>query len=85
MKTMRYRIRMITLLLVCALLFSVLLCVRSVWFPSGLVIGKPEVSPDPVLFPASPEITPAPSGQWPPLPADNALPSPEPLFDTFGL
>ena len=86
MKIMRYRIRIITLVLVCALLAVALWTAKSAWYP------EEAVQPVPSEVPSS-----SPSGQDPwadpvdPAPAAETVPSPEetpasdPLFNTFGL
>ncbi len=110
MKTMRYRIRVIALVLVIAILGVMLWCARALFFPDLAVFPlspeNPSVSPSvyPSL-PASPDpwtTTPDPASlpqdPWATLPTPNPLPSdsgvpaetlpvpsPEPLFDTFGL
>ena len=85
MKSLRYRIRIITLLLVCAMVFLSLIIVRSSFFPSGIVFNDPENTHDPT-FSALPESTyTTPSGQWPPLLIDDVTPAPESFFDTSGL
>lgn len=90
MKTMRYRIRLIALILVTVLLFLVLWCVHDIWFPSGLSPVFPAETASPSL---SPPVTPSPlpattQAEWwetvVPSPTIDAL-TPEPLFDTFGL
>ncbi len=81
---MRYRIRIITLALVCALLFSALFIVRSVFLPSGMIAEHPEVTPEPSSS-VLPESTSTPSGQWPPLLIEDVTSVPESFFDTSGL
>ena len=76
MKTMRYRIRVIALLLVVSFLGVMLWCAHDIWLPSGIF---PEMSPEPV---PSASAEPLPSETPSPSPAG---PTPEPLFDTFGL
>lgn len=97
MKQMRSRFRLITLLLVCAFVLTLAVCVGSVLKESGVTLASlpklpligntpspgPSVSPD-----ASPvdEPTPAPSEA----PSDTTvLPgtdnSPDPEYNTFGL
>lgn len=90
MKTMRYRIRVIALVLVCALLAVVLWTARAAWFPDGSEPDEPAESvsalpPDPWAEPVpSP---PDPASASPESAASPAVetPSPEPLFNTFGL
>ena len=94
MKTMRYRIRIVTLVLICALLAVVLLTVKSAWLPDGISPATPEETAQPV-FSEPPSSSPAGSDPWAdpvdPVPAAEAVPSPEetpasdPLFNTFGL
>ncbi len=96
MKTMRYRIRVLTIALVCGLLAVILWTGKSVWFPA------PETSPIPSAESLSP-VLPDPWAEPTPFPssspsaeetqpsAETAAPSavetqpPEALFDTFGL
>lgn len=90
MKTMRYRIRVIALALVFALLAVMLWTAKEAWFPadSGTEIPAETVSslpPDPWADP-----TPSPSGKPAASPAETETqpgetPSSGPLFDTFGL
>ena len=79
MKILRYRIRVVTLVLVSALLVLLLWSVRTAWLPS-----LPELlSPDAAAVPSdtvSPESTPSASA-----PADGSPPTPAPLYETFGL
>ena len=95
MKTMRYRIRVIALVLVCAVLAVVLWTAKEAWFPAA---GLPEATPaeTPVESAASlppdpwAEPTPSPSGEPAASPAGMEVPAGEtpssgPLFDTFGL
>ena len=99
MKTMRYRIRVIALVLVCAVLAVVLWTAKEAWFPAA---GLPEETPaetpaeTPVESAASlppdpwAEPTPSPSGEPAASPAGTEIPAGEtpsssPLFDTFGL
>ena len=95
MKTMRYRIRVIALVLVCTVLAVVLWTAKEAWFPTA---GLPEetqaetpaesaasLPPDPWAEP-----TPSPSGEPAASPAGTEVPAGEtpssgPLFDTFGL
>ncbi len=89
MKIMRYRIRIVTLLLVSALLILLFWTVRAAWIPS-LSISLPSVATDaasvsPAVFPSpaasvSPDVLPSPSSF-----AAEPTPSPAPLYDTFGL
>lgn len=84
MKTMRYRIRVIALALVAALLAVLLWSVRAAWLPSGEPQDIPQesavsLSPDPAV----PDASPAPDESPSTLPEETA--TPEPLFDTFGL
>lgn len=96
MKTMRYRIRVLTLALVCGLLAVILWTAKAVWFDTPEVTPIPSaeslspVLPDPwaepTPFPSSSpsaEETP-PSGETAAPSAVEAQPS-EALFDTFGL
>ena len=90
MKTMRYRIRVIALVLVCALLALILWTAKAAWFPDGGEPDKPAESvsalpPDPWAAPV-----PSPSEQASAPLEETAspaveTPSSEPLFDTFGL
>ena len=95
MKTMRYRIRVIALVLVCAVLAVVLWTAKEAWFPAA---GLPEETPaetpmeSAVSLPQDPwaEPTPSPSGEPAASPAGTDIPAGEtpssgPLFDTFGL
>lgn len=103
---MRYRIRVIALVLVIAILGVMLWCTRALFFPDLAILPlsteTPTVSPS---LPASPDpwtTTPGPDSlpqdPWASLPTPNPIPSdsgvpaetlpvpsPEPLFDTFGL
>ena len=93
MKTMRYRIRIITLVLICALLAVVLLTAKSAWLPDGIspetpAESTPSVSPETSsesVSPAAPDpwADPAPAAETPP-PAEETA-TPDPLFNTFGL
>ena len=91
MKIMRYRIRVIALVLVCAVLAVVLWTVKEAWFPAA---GVPEETPaaSAASLPPDPwaEPTPSPSGEPGASPAGTEIPAGEtpssgPLFDTFGL
>jgi len=89
MKTMRYRIRVIAMMLVTALLFLVLWCTHDIWFPSGISPAAPAVSVSPSGSPSA-TLSPAETThmEWweTPSPVPSAEPvTPEPLFDTFGL
>ena len=93
MKTMRYRIRIITLVLICALLAAALWTARSAWFPDGFspetpAESAPSVSPEASSESASPA---APDPWAEPVsvpetgsPAETTS-TPDPLFNTFGL
>lgn len=89
MKTMRYRIRLITLVLVAALLASLLLCIRTVWIPaaSDTEPAVPSEVPAESALPADVEPTAVPKGAGTPEPAATKEPvaTPDPLFDTYGL
>ncbi len=98
MKTMRYRIRVITLLLIAALILVSLWSFRALLFPNGEIFGKtisllsePTVSPAPEdSSTPAPSSTPAdstlnPAGGWPPLDSASDTSTPLPLFDTNGL
>ena len=83
MKTLRYRIRVITLVLVSALLAVLLWCIRGTWLP---------FSPAPDTAVLSPGLTPVPKGTAvpeislsPELSASPEPDSPVQLFETFGL
>lgn len=90
MKTLRHRIRIITLVMISALLMMILWTARSVWFPDGIVPETPaepvsDAQPDPWAAPV-----PAGTGETlkltdDPLPSGEETPSPEPLFNTYGL
>ncbi len=86
MKTMRYRIRVIALAMVCALLAVVIWTARTAWFPGGIGMG-PTVPPAASAAPSDPDPwadpTTAPSEDLTDLPEET--PSAEPLFVTFGL
>ena len=90
MKTLRYRIRVIALALVCALLAAVIWTVKSAWFSDAVVPEPPadavsSVPPDPWADPVPAGTSgPQASPEETPLPAEET-PSPEPLFDTTGL
>ena len=93
MKTMRYRIRIITLVLICALLAVVLLTVKSAWLPDGIspetpAESTPSVSPET----SSESVSPAAPDPWaePVSVPETGSPAettstPDPLFNTFGL
>lgn len=89
MKTMRYRIRVIALILVTTLLILVFWCVHDIWFPAGFSPAVPAETASPS---ATPSVTPSfpvtTQAEWwetaAPSPATDVL-TPEPLFDTFGL
>ena len=91
MKTIRYRIRIITLVLICALLAVVLWTAKSAWFPDIIGPENPEETAQPV-FSEAPSASPADPDPWAdPSPAAEATPpaeetaAPDPLFNTFGL
>ena len=91
MKTMRYRIRIITLDLICALLAVVLLTVKSAWLPDGISPETPAETAQPV-FSEAPSSSPAGSDPWAdPVPTSETVSpaeetaAPDPLFNTFGL
>ena len=96
MKTMRYRIRVLTLALVCGLLAVILWTAKSVWFPAPEATPIPSadslssVLPDPWAEP-TPFPSSSPSAEETQPSAETAAPSavetqpPEALFDTFGL
>lgn len=80
MKTMRYRIRFITLVLVIAVAAVLLWTVRMIWFPSVPLPLSSEVStPVPSEFAPS-EVSPSPDET-----SMVETLSPEPLYDTTGL
>ena len=95
MKTMRYRIRVITLVLVCSVLAVVLWAAKAAWFQSGERAKKQAESPamsvsaildpwaDPTPEPAQTQSVSAPESSVPP--DETSFPSSEPLFDTTGL
>lgn len=118
MKTTRYRIRVITLVLLCSLLAAMLWIAKSVWFPAVDILPSPgsaglfsgDAAPSSALPGEALSASPAPqpldpwadpalssSGESALPPGDTALPSetspsavlpspsPEALFDTFGL
>ncbi len=95
MKTMRYRIRLVTLVLVSALLAVLLWCVRSAWLPAAGSSdpAEPSVAPSDLFAADAADFTPVPKGSAPPdtseLPEESPSPgpssAPDPLFDTFGL
>ena len=77
MKTMRYRMRMITLVLICALAAVTLWGLRSFRLPDA------EEETAPVSAAESPA---APDAAWPPeTPVPSEAPSAEPFYDTWGL
>ena len=82
MKTLRYRIRVIALALVCALLATVLWTAKTVWFPDADVPALPSAA---VSSPPDPWAEPAPSRTPDPGTAPEETPAPDPLFDTTGL
>ena len=90
MKTMRYRVRVIALVLVCAMLAVVLWTAKEAWFPA---VDEPEAPAETVSsLPPDPwaDPTPAPSGEPAASPAETEVPADEtpssgPLFNTFGL
>ena len=87
---MRYRIRVIALVLICSLLAVILWIAKSFWFPvlpveDISVVSVSPLQPDPWSNPtpsSSAESLFLPEESIPP-PQDS--PSPEPLFDTYGL
>ena len=89
MKTMRYRIRVITLVVVCSLLLTVLWTAKEAWFPAAGGSDTPAESVS--SLPPDPWTDPAPSSSAEPAgsPAETDMPvetpSAGPLFDTFGL
>ena len=99
MKIMRYRIRVIGLVLVSSLIFLILWIARSLWMPEDLLPdvsqapGSSPVSVSPVLSPGEfstviPQSTPDTSSSVEPAatpasPEKNTIP--EPLYNTFGL
>lgn len=96
MKTMRYRIRVITLLLIAALILVSLWSFRAVLFPGGEIFGKtisvlsePSDSPAPTESsaptPSPADSTQDPAGAWPPPESAAETGTPQPLFDTNGL
>ncbi len=91
MKTTRHRIRVIALVLVCALFSVVLWTARAIWIPaSGGGQDDPSAASASLLSDPWAAPTPAPTG-------GSAIPTeetgwveeetltPEPLFNTFGL
>ena len=89
MKTMRYRIRLITLVLVAALLASLLWCIRTLWIPavSDTEQETPSEVPAESVLPASAAPTAVPKGSGTPESSATEEPAatPNPLFDTYGL
>ncbi len=94
MKTLRYRIRVITLVLVSALLAVLLWCIRGTWLPFSPAPDTAVLSPVPEASasPLSPGLTPVPKGTAvpeislsPELSASPEPDSPVQLFETFGL
>ena len=77
MKTRRYRIRVIALVLVLALLGMILWCVHDLLLPGETLPETPVISGTP-LPPVDWAVTATPA------PTEDT-PTPEPLFDTFGL
>ena len=92
MKTMRYRIRVISFVLVCALLTSLFIVFRALWLPQD-VSGLPASSDSPSsAFPSQTETTdpeiPSSAEISSPvqeLPSPEETPSDNPLYDIFGL
>ena len=90
MKTMRYRIRVIALVLICSLLAVVLWTAKAAWFPAGDTSENSSTfssvqTEDPWSEPTSPQAGETQdSTEETPVQAEE-MPSPEPLFDTFGL
>lgn len=84
MKMLRYRIRVIALVLIIALLAVPLWSIRAFWFPSDM---SQNISQDsfvsPSQSPAIPDASPALSEEPSVFPEETI--TPEPLFDTFGL
>ena len=78
MKTLQYRIRVITLVLVSAIFISLLLCIRSAWAPAS---SGTETELSPSSSAIQQEATPS-SGISP---SGIQTQTPEPLFDTNGL
>ena len=94
MKAMRYRIRIITLVLICALLLVVIWIVRSVWFPAAFTPESPEESAPASDVSEVPAESVTPALQDPRedtvFPGKTASPAentavPDPLFNTYGL
>ena len=91
---MRARIRIITLVLVCALFAAALWTAKSAWFPDGILSETPEEAAQPVASEV-PSSSPPGADPWAvpvdPVPAAETVPAPEetpasdPLFNTFGL
>ena len=77
MKTMRYRIRVIALVLMLALLGMILWCVHDLWLP-GESMPETTVSSGTPLPPVDWAVTATPA------PTEETT-TPEPLFDTYGL
>ncbi len=91
MKIMRYRIRIITLVLVFALLAVALWTAKAAWFPEDAIPEPPEETAQPAVSNV-PLASPADSDPWAdpvhdtettPPPAGTA--APDQLFNTFGL
>lgn len=76
MKTMRYRIRVIALVLLASLLVVLSLAVRSIWFPSVPSESFPEATETVSVDSPDPEESPV---------VESVSPSPQPLYDTYGL
>ena len=77
MKTMRYRIRVIALALMLALFGMILWCVHELWLPDETLPVTPSGS-ETSLPPVDWAVTAAPAPK-------EDVPTPEPLFDTYGL
>ena len=77
LKTMRYRIRVITLLLISALTILLIVCIRTIWFPAGS-------GPFPSETPLEDEIRET-DDYLLSTPSSEPSVSPDPLYDTYGL
>ena len=80
MKTLRYRIRVITFVLVVALVSVTFVCVRS-FLPQGDSSSEPETPFESPAESVLPELTPFPESS----PSGEPSSTADPLYNTYGL
>ena len=88
MKIMRYRIRVVALILICAILAVLLWIIEASWFQNTppeenlpVTLSSPDLGSGPVWDQDHGTTVPADSAEI----ITESTPSPEPLFDTSGL